>query len=198
MNLLFEIDGTSTVELVEKLKKIKEVKRVYFARSSPNKSLVMIILKSPRFCKIARNSNAFCVSCPYNSLVTDGKVEWDLLVNDESDREKLIHELELNGEVGNAKRVENALREEALTSRQREILLAAIQMGYFDFPRKTGLTELAKSLNIRPSTLSEIIRLAESKIAKAYAWKLVMNGSIKEHPRAERMPASQLPVATIA
>lgn len=185
MNLLFEIEGDVATDFVDKLKRNREVKRAYFARSSPNRSLVMVVMKPPRFCSVARSANAFCVTCPYNSPVLEGKVEWELLVNDESDRETLIRELELGGEEGNAKKIETPLREDLLTARQREVLLSAIHLGYFDFPRRIGLTELAEHLGIRASTLSEIIRIAESKIAKAYANRLILTSSTDQSPRPE-------------
>ena len=44
------------------------------------------------------------------------------------------------------------------------MIAAALSQGYFDFPRKVGLTELSKRLGIKASTLSEILRSAERKV----------------------------------
>ncbi len=169
MSLLVEIEGESIHNLISELKSSKEIKRVYFAKSTASKTLVMLILESPLFCDVAKNSNSFCVSCPYNSQYVDGALDWNLLVKDSDDMAKVMDMLKFRGANADVRRIENAFREEVLTTRQNEILLAAIKLGYFDFPRKKGLTELARELSIKPSTLSEIMRRAESKIAKAYA-----------------------------
>ncbi len=169
MSLLVEIEGDSIHNLISELKASKEVKRVFFAKSTASKTLVMLILESPLFCDVSKNSNAFCVSCPYNSHSLNGSLDWNLLVKDSEDMAKVMDMLQFRGASADVRRIENAFREEVLTTRQNEILLAAIRLGYFDFPRKKGLTELANELAIKPSTLSEIMRRAESKIAKAYA-----------------------------
>lgn len=114
-------------------------------------------------------SNAFCVSCPYNSEMINGNIDWNLFVKEPSDISKVMNMLEFRGARAEIRKIVDACREEVLTSRQKEIFTSAIKRGYFDFPRKTGLTELANELSIKPSTLSEILRKAESKIAKAYA-----------------------------
>ena len=47
---------------------------------------------------------------------------------------------------------------EELTERQREILTAAMNHGYFDESSRISLTELAEVLDLSPSSLSEIMR----------------------------------------
>ncbi len=169
MSLLVEIEGKDVNQLITDLKSRREVKRTYFAKSSSSKTLVMLILQSPIFCDVARSSNAFCVACPLNSRPVDGALEWSLLVKDAADMSNVIDLLRFRGATTNLRRIENAFRDEALTSHQKEILLEATRRGYFDFPRRVGLTALAKELSISPSTLSEILRRGESKIARAYA-----------------------------
>ncbi len=55
-------------------------------------------------------------------------------------------------------------RERKLTRRQREILLRAIEEGYYDFPRRVTLSELAERLGISKSYLSETLMKVESKL----------------------------------
>ena len=57
---------------------------------------------------------------------------------------------------------------EGLTRRQREILERAVASGYYDYPRRTNLTELAEEMNISKATLCETLMAIESKVmAKA-------------------------------
>ncbi len=51
-----------------------------------------------------------------------------------------------------------------LTSRQLEVLETAHEMGYFERPRRSNATEVADELDINPSTLSEHLAAAQSKI----------------------------------
>ena len=51
-----------------------------------------------------------------------------------------------------------------LTARQREVLVTAYQMGYFEYPRDANAGEVADELGIRPSTFTEHLNVAQSKI----------------------------------
>ena len=55
-----------------------------------------------------------------------------------------------------------------LTDRQREMLLAALERGYYDTPRTTTLSELADDLGMAASTTSEVIHRAEESVVKAF------------------------------
>ena len=51
-----------------------------------------------------------------------------------------------------------------LTARQLEVLETAYEMGYFERPRRANATEVAAALDINPSTFSEHLAAAETKI----------------------------------
>ncbi len=51
-----------------------------------------------------------------------------------------------------------------LTQRQVEVLEAAFEMGYFDRPRGANAKEVAANLGIHPSTLTEHLTVAQSKL----------------------------------
>ncbi len=51
-----------------------------------------------------------------------------------------------------------------LTGRQREVLEQAYEMGYFEYPRTANASEVAESLDIRPSTFTEHLNTAQSKL----------------------------------
>lgn len=58
-----------------------------------------------------------------------------------------------------------------MTKREKEVLLFAFNHGYFDAKRDASLTELAKNLNVAPSTLSEVLRRALKKVVSDYLKK---------------------------
>lgn len=59
-------------------------------------------------------------------------------------------------------------KKENLTLKQKEILETAYILGFFSYPRKITLTELAKHLKVSKATLSENLRISENKIISNY------------------------------
>jgi predicted DNA binding protein len=55
-----------------------------------------------------------------------------------------------------------------LTTRQEQIAKMALNLGYFEFPKKVRLEELSEKLGISAGTLSEILRRAEKNILTRY------------------------------
>ncbi len=54
----------------------------------------------------------------------------------------------------------------ALTDRQREVLEAAVAWGYYDVPRRTSLSELARRQGVAKSTLCELLMTIEGKVMR--------------------------------
>lgn len=55
----------------------------------------------------------------------------------------------------------------ALTDRQREVLETAHEMGYFAYPKGANAGEVADALDVSPSTFSEHLAAAQSKLLDA-------------------------------
>ncbi|MHB2035617.1 MAG: helix-turn-helix domain-containing protein [Nitrososphaerales archaeon] len=56
----------------------------------------------------------------------------------------------------------------ALTSKQGRALKSALELGYYDYPKRISTEELSKVFGIAPSTLTEILRRAEKRIITGY------------------------------
>jgi predicted DNA binding protein len=115
-------------------------------------------------CKEVARSKCFLTSVNVNSKES---AQWTLLGSDESFREltkalerrKIPVEIRLKKELGDT---------DLLTTRQEQILTIAYARGYFDFPKKRGLKELAEETGIKASTLDEILRRGQKKILGEY------------------------------
>lgn len=59
-----------------------------------------------------------------------------------------------------------------LTDAQSEILMAALESGYYEQPRGCTLTELAAKAGVAKSTASETLRSAEATLVKRFAGSL--------------------------
>ena len=67
--------------------------------------------------------------------------------------------------IGSAeKKIAGIERENRLSERQREIFELAQQMGYYTWPRKVSVTEIAEGLDITKPTVLEHLRKAETKL----------------------------------
>ncbi|MEM4566671.1 MAG: helix-turn-helix domain-containing protein [Archaeoglobaceae archaeon] len=101
-------------------------------------------------------------------LSHDGNsITWSIIC-DEKDCARLIKKLEELGvdfELVYKGRPED---KESMTFREEEILRTALEKGFFDYPKRIKLEELAKIFNISPSTLSEILRRAQKKVLERY------------------------------
>lgn len=56
----------------------------------------------------------------------------------------------------------------ALTERQKTVLRAAIDRGYYDVPRRTTCADLADELDCAPGTVSQHLRRIESTVLSAF------------------------------
>ncbi|MFB6180136.1 MAG: helix-turn-helix domain-containing protein [Halorientalis sp.] len=54
-----------------------------------------------------------------------------------------------------------------LTTRQRDALRAAVEVGYYDVPRTGTMTEIAAELDCAESTASELVRKAQATVVRA-------------------------------
>jgi predicted DNA binding protein len=58
--------------------------------------------------------------------------------------------------------------DELLTERQREILLEAVDLGYYEVPRTCTLTEVADHVGIAKSTCSEVLQRVERTVVREF------------------------------
>jgi len=77
-----------------------------------------------------------------------------------------LSELGLEFEVERVRQRVNPAR--LLTDRQRELLLAAVDLGYYDVPRRATLTEVAEHAGIAKSTCSETLQRVERTVVREF------------------------------
>ena len=61
----------------------------------------------------------------------------------------------------------------SLSRRQSEVLGAAVQMGYYDYPKKCNQSDIAEVIGISQGTVAEHLQLAESNIMNGWYRQLV-------------------------
>jgi predicted DNA binding protein len=55
-----------------------------------------------------------------------------------------------------------------ITAKQESVLRLAFQRGYFDYPRRIKLKELAELCGMNPATVDEIIKRGERNLLERY------------------------------
>ncbi|MFP4625858.1 MAG: helix-turn-helix domain-containing protein [Natronomonas sp.] len=138
-------------------------------QESTNRATIQIQTSTPMILLAAKRSG-IPVEMPVE--IRDGTARVDV----SSPHERLstlgdeLKQLELDFEL---EYVQDRLQlEQLLTSRQHELLEAALESGYYDTPRTCTLTELADRVGLAKSTCSEILHRTEEIIIKEFADQL--------------------------
>lgn len=166
--MLLDISGPKgeTERVIEDLRSLPSFEKIYSTEKGNDECLAIAVLRRPTFCQAAMDSGVLCLRCPLNSKGEE--LLWDVLIRDPNYLRVLFEKLENKDIHTRVREITEVRRESVLTRRQKEVLDKAINLGYFEFPRRTDLTQLARLLNIKPSSLSEILRSAQRKIMERY------------------------------
>jgi hypothetical protein len=115
------------------------------------------------------DENGLIIDTPFE-FTDDGGVEMTVVGKNDRVQESLPDFMSLAekaetvlNQVGTYAPEESEL-ERALTDRQREVVRAAVEVGYYDNPRKATHEDVADRLDCTASTAGEHLRKAEAKI----------------------------------
>lgn len=149
------------VIIIEDIRSNPLVYKVDISTTDKSKALGVVSTVKCVACRALVGSNCFLIS---STSKKDGKVEWKLIFSERDSLRRLIRKLEKSHCEVKLTKLSSIDDKEALTSRQGEIIQIAFQKGYFDYPKKITIRDLAKIFNISISTLSEILRRGQRKI----------------------------------
>jgi hypothetical protein len=160
-----KLNGTDP-SLLEKI--IGEFDGVDFVKASQvdqDKVIVIVGTKGCGGCRSILESGCFLISATTDS---QGWVEWKLIMNEKLQLQKLVNHL-------NDKEIESSLimihpidDKDSLTPRQEKIIKTALERGYYDFPKRIGIRELARIFDISTASVSETLRRGQKKIIEHY------------------------------
>ena len=166
MRHLFDVQTKPalTGELIEAIRKDRDVLDLEVIRSGSGHVYGSTTSARCTVCREVARSNCFLASV---SVASKGQARWTVLGSGNSFREltAALERHKIPFEVKMKKTLED---KELLTARQEQILVIAFERGYFDFPKKLGLTELASLTGVKTSTLAEILRRGQKKILGEY------------------------------
>ena len=97
------------------------------------------------------------------------RLEWKVAFSNREDLDNLIQELQGTGTDVELVRVSNTIDDGLrLTDRQLRIVEVAFKRGYYDYPKRISIRELARIFGVSTATVSEILRRGQRKIIKEH------------------------------
>jgi len=102
-----------------------------------------------------------------HSIESDGSIRLEVLASGRSTLKQLVDRFLSRGAEVKVLKLTSNLEDEKLTGRQEEIVRKALEMGYFEYPRRIRQKELASACGVASSTLAEVLRRAERNIIAA-------------------------------
>jgi predicted DNA binding protein len=155
----------SADQLISTLGSAKDIKNVDLVRVGPHSVMGTI---TTEYCPVCSTLSG--LNCSLLSAVTgeDGKMEWRLLLSGDDTLKKVTDRLDSQHVGFKVLQLSHLSNVKDLTSRQEQIVKFALEMGYFEFPKKIRLEELSSRLGISAGNLSEILRRAEKNILTRY------------------------------
>lgn len=164
---LVEIDPgeADPAAVVETLRRNRFVHSVEAIVPRKGKILATLLVDNCHACQELASSDCFLTDA---TATEGGGLEWRLLSPKRSSVESLVRTLKDRGIAVELRAIKTVRGSGSLTDRQERVLSLAFELGYFEFPKKIGLTELAKKLGVSKAALSETLRTGEEKILHGY------------------------------
>ena len=127
--------------------------------------LATLLVDNCQACHTLADSECFLTDA---TATEGGGLEWRLVAPRRSSVEALVKALRQRGIAVELAAIKSVRGSGGLTDRQSRVLSLAYQLGYFEFPKKINLSNLAKKLGVSKSSLSETLRAGEEKVLHAY------------------------------
>ncbi|HID05410.1 MAG TPA: hypothetical protein EYH45_02980 [Candidatus Caldiarchaeum subterraneum] len=117
-----------------------------------------------KYCPFANIPYAF-LRCVHSS--NNGEVYWNFVGSNYECR-RIMQELTDFGVFYRVAELSTIKENGGMTGRQELVLRVAYELGYFDYPKRINIRELAAIFNVTPATLTEEIRKALKKALTHY------------------------------
>ncbi|MGB2826249.1 MAG: helix-turn-helix domain-containing protein [Thermoplasmata archaeon] len=164
---LVEISAPDDVmeEILEAILKNPLVIEVDTTVTERGKVISAVTTAMCEICRILTDSGVFLISAQSKD---GGKVEWTLIISEKEMLKDIFDHLKEKSVEAELIKLTKIDDRESLTERQDKITQVAFERGYFDYPKRISLRELARMFDVSPSTLSEILRKGQRKIVLDY------------------------------
>ncbi|MFA6952806.1 MAG: helix-turn-helix domain-containing protein [Candidatus Methanomethylophilaceae archaeon] len=132
---------------------------------SPKHYVAMVINKRCKLSSLINEAGCFLTSAV---PITDTEIEWKLIGPNNTALHNLVDNMRDAGFAVELISSESVDMDFALTDKQEQYFDVAMNLGYYDIPKRAGLDELCRVLGCSKSTLNIVLRTAEKKIFDMY------------------------------
>lgn len=160
-----KLNGTQTAILESTITELPNVDFVKVSQTDLDKAITIVGTKGCGGCKAIVESGCFLVSA---RTADEGWVEWKLILNEKLQLQKLMDELKKRKIGSKLILIQPIDDRESLTPRQEKIIKTALDRGYYDFPKRIGIRELARMFDISTASVSETLRRGQKKIIEQH------------------------------
>jgi len=161
-------------------------RHVAAARLGAGRLLLRVTEGAPEVCVTTHQAGGLCIACPL--MTSDASGTWRVVIPRGSRAKTLLRAMPRGSACDSVVRVEPYRSRTSLTPRQDRALRIAYDLGYFAYPRRGSLGDVARSLGTGRSAALEILRRATGKLAgRRYGDELGGRSSLESHRRAPRL-----------
>jgi predicted DNA binding protein len=159
-------DGANVDKLSKDIRNSNDVVSSELASVGTNRLVGAVTSKNCNVCSSIINSSSGYFVGPAVTM-TDCRLSYKLFMTGDA-IPSFLQTLHDKGVVYEISEIAKLSAKQKLTSKQERVLKSALELGYFDYPKRVSTEELSDGLGIAPSTLNEILRRAERRIIKVY------------------------------
>jgi hypothetical protein len=159
-----EVDPDRMEALLQAVRRRVGPRHLALARLGPGRVLLRVSEPAPSFCETTHGAGGVCVTCPL--LSTDEQGSWRVILPRGTWTEAFLRGLP-GGKAAHPAiaRLDPYRSKTSLTRRQDHALRVAYDLGYFAYPRRGSLGDVARALGTGRSATLEMLRRATSKLA---------------------------------
>lgn len=159
-----EVDPERMDSLLQALRLRLKVRHLALALLGPGRVLLRVNEPAPSICSATYRAGGVCVTCPL--LAMKERESWRVIVPRGNLTKAFLRDLPVGSGAHQAiARVEPYRSKTSLTRHQDRALKVAYELGYFAYPRRATLGDVARALGIGRSATLEVLRRATVKLA---------------------------------
>ncbi|HID73591.1 MAG TPA: hypothetical protein EYP43_00920 [Thermoplasmata archaeon] len=147
--------------IVECIRAHGDVVGVEVEQVEKDRAWVVVTARNCTGCLLLKRHRCFLLQAE-----TSGRSEitWKVVFTEKRHLQELVFALKEAGIEVRIMRISKFAEKESLTERQEQMIRQALALGYYDFPKRIGIRDLAAKFNVSTATLSETLRRGQKKI----------------------------------
>jgi predicted DNA binding protein len=163
-NTLVEVNGARVDQLLDDIGTESNIASAKVVFRTTDHVLVNVQVNEPLILNLLGETK---VMLGYPVIFQDGKGHITL-IGERKDIDVLLERFEAQGVEFTIKSIGGSTANEVLSEKQKQVLVKALKVGFFETPRKVSLTTLAREFDVSPTALSEMLRRLSKKLAEHY------------------------------